>query len=116
MHPVINPIEANDASELSFTFPHKPIIQHKIPINPAVLKFGCFSIRNIRKQKVNIEVNFLVFLTKSQCAKRFDASKIKKGLINSEGCKLIIPSPNHLEEPLTVIPLILVSNIKKIKK
>ena len=49
MHPVINPNDANDISELSFMPPHKPIIQKRIPVNPAVLKFGCLRIKKISK-------------------------------------------------------------------
>ena len=116
MHAVMNPKEANELSELSFTPPHKAMIQNRIPVNPAVLKFGCLSINKINKPKVKIEIIFLSFLTKFQCAKRFDASRIKKGLINSDGWRRKFPITNHLDEPFTVIPIIFVSNIKKTKK
>ena len=116
MYPVKNPNEAKEPSELSFTPPHKPIIQKRIPVNPAVLKLGCLSINKINKPKLIIAINFLSFFTKFQWAKRLDASKIKKGLINSEGWRLKFPSTNHLEDPLTAIPLIFVSNIKNNKK
>ena len=118
MHPVINPIEANEQRELSFTPPHKPITQSRIPVNDAVLKLGCFSINNINKPKDIIEINFLSFFTRFQCAKRLEASRIRKGFINSDGCRRKLPSTSHLEDPLTVIPVILVSNIRnnKIKK
>ena len=65
-HPVINPIEANEQRELSFTHPHKPITQRRIPVNDAVLKLGCFSINKIKKPKDIIEINFLSFLIKYQ--------------------------------------------------
>ena len=117
-HPVMNPIEANEQRELSFTPPHKPITQRRIPVNDAVLKLGCLSINKINKPKDIIEINFLSFFTRFQCAKRLEASRIRKGLINSDGCRRKFPSTSHLEDPLTVIPLILVRNIKvnKIKK
>ena len=115
MHPVINPIEANEQRELSFTPPHKPITQKRIPVNDAVLKLGCFSIEKINKPKDVIEINFLSFFTRFQWAKRLEPSKIKKGLINSDGCRRKLPSTNHLEDPFTVIPVILVRKIKKNK-
>jgi len=34
-----------------------------------------------------IEINFLSFFTRFQCAKRLEASRIRKGLINSDGCR-----------------------------
>ena len=111
-HPVINPIEANEQRELSFTPPHKPITQRRIPVNDAVLKLGCFSINKINKPKDIIEINFLSFFTRFQCAKRLEASKIRKGLINSDGCRRKLPSTSHLEDPLTVIPAKLVRKIK----
>ena len=115
MHPVINPIEANEQRELSFTPPHKPITQRRIPVNVAVLKLGCLSINKINKPKVIIEINFLSFFTRFQCAKRLEASKIRKGLINSDGCRRKLPSTSHLEDPLTVIPVKLVRKIRKKK-
>jgi len=45
----MNPNEANEQRELSFTPPHKPITQRRIPVNDAVLKLGCFSINKINK-------------------------------------------------------------------
>jgi len=68
--------------------------------------------------KDNIVINFLSFFIRFQWAKRVDASKIKKGLINSDGCRRKLPITSHLEDPLTVIPVMLVSNIRnnKIKK
>ena len=115
MNPVINPNEANEQRELSFTPPQKPITQKRIPVNDAVLKLGCFSINKINNQKENIEMNFLSFLIKFQWAKRLEASRIIKGLINSDGCRRKFPSTNHREDPLTVIPVILVRNIRKNK-
>jgi len=115
IHPVMNPTEANEQRELSFTPPHNPITQRRIPVNDAVLKLGCFSINKINKPKDIIEMNFLSFFTRFQCAKRLEASKIRKGLINSDGCIRKLPSTSHLEDPLTVIPLKLVRKIKKIK-
>ena len=118
IHPVMSPIEANEQRELSFTPPHKPITQRRIPVNDAVLKLGCFIIIKINKPKDIIEFNFLSFFIRFQCAKRLEASKIRKGLINSDGCRRKYPTISHLEDPLTVIPVILVRNIrnKKIKK
>ena len=115
IHQVMNPIEANEERELSFTPPHKPITQRRIPVNDAVLKLGCFSINKINKPKDIIEINFLSFFTRFQCAKRLEASKIRKGLINSEGCRRKLPSTSHLEDPLTVIPVKFVRKIKKNK-
>ena len=115
MHPVMNPNEANEQRELSFTPPHKPITQKRIPVNDAVLKLGCFSINKINKPKENIEINFFSFFIKFQWAKRLEASRIRKGFINSEGCSRKNPTTNHLEEPFTVIPVILVRKIKKNK-
>jgi len=60
IHPVINPIEANEQREVSFTPPHKPITQRRSPVNDAVLKLGCFSINKINKTKDIIEINFLL--------------------------------------------------------
>ena len=116
MHPEINPNEANEPSEMIFTPPHNAIIHNKIPVNPAVLKLGCLRIKKINNTKLNIENNFLSFFTKRQCANKFDASRIKKGFINSDGCRRKLPRTNHLEDPLTVIPFMFVSNIRKIKK
>ena len=48
-------------------------------------------------------------------SERLEASKIRKGLINSDGCRRKLPSTSHLEDPLTVIPVILVRKIKKNK-
>ena len=115
IHPVMNPIEANEQRELSFTPPHKPITQRRIPVSDAVLKLGCFSINKIKKPKVIIEINFLSFFIRFQCEKRLEASKIRKGLINSDGCRRRLPSTNHLEDPLTVIPVRFVRRIKKNK-
>ena len=42
--------------------------------------------------------------------------QIMNGLINSDGWRRKLPSDNHLEDPLTVIPVMFVSNIKNIKK
>ena len=109
----MNPNEANEKRELSFTPPHRPITQKRIPVNEAVLKLGCFSIKKINKLKDNIEINFFSFFTRFQCAKRLDASRIRKGLINSDGCRRKLPSTSHLEDPLTVIPVKLVRKIKK---
>ena len=111
----MNPNEANEKRELSLTPPHKPITQKRIPVNEAVLKLGCLSISKINNPKENIEINFLSFLIRFQCANRFDASSIKKGFINSDGCRLKFPNTSHLEDPLTVIPTILVRKIKKNK-
>ena len=115
MHPVIKPNEANEIRELSFTPPHKAITQKRIPVNDAVLKLGCFSINKINNPKENIEINFLSFLIRFQWAKRFEASRIRKGLINSDGCRRKFPSTSHLEDPLTVIPVKLVRKIKNNK-
>ena len=115
IHPVMNPIEANEKRELSFTPPHKPITQRRIPVNDAVLKLGCLSINKINKPKDIIEINFLSFFTRFQCAKRLEASSIRKGLINSDGCRRNLPSTSYLEDPLTVIPATLVRKIKKNK-
>ena len=115
IHPVTNPIEANEPRELSFIPPHKPITQRRNPVNDAVLKLGCFSINKINKPKDIIEINFLSLFTRFQCAKRFEASRIRKGLINSDGCRRKLPSTNHLEDPLTVIPVKLVRKIRKNK-
>ena len=62
------------------------------------------------------EIIFLLFLTKFQCANKLAASKIEKGLINSDGWICRGPRINHLEEPLTVLPKNIVKIIKKIKK
>ena len=115
IHPVMNPIEANEQRELSFTPPHKPITPRRLPVHEAVLKLGCFSINKINKQKDIIEINFLSFFTRFQCAKRLEASRIRKGLINSDGCRRKLPSTSHLEDPLTVIPVKLVRKIRKNK-
>ena len=88
----MNPIEANEKRELRFTPPHKAITQRRIPVNEAVLKLGCFSINKINKPKDIIEINFLSFFTRFQCAKRLEASRIRKGLINSDGCRRKLPS------------------------
>ena len=58
INPVMNPNEANEQRELSFTPPHKPITQNRIPVKDAVLKLGCFSISRINKPKDIIEINF----------------------------------------------------------
>ena len=115
MHPVMNPNEANEQRELSFTPPQKPNTQKRIPVNDAVLKLGCFSINKINIPKENMEINFLLFLIRFQWAKRLEASRIRKGLINSDGCTRKFPSTSHREDPLTVIPAILVRNIRKNK-
>ena len=111
----MNPNEANEQRELSLTPPHKPITQKRIPVNDAVLKLGCLSINKINKPKEISEITFLSFLIRSQCAKRLEASRIRKGFINSDGCNRKFPSTNHLEDPFTVIPVILVRKIKKNK-
>ena len=111
----MNPNEANEQRELSFTPPHKPITQKRIPVNDAVLKLGCFSMNKINKTKEISEINFLLFFTRFQCAKRLEASSIKKGLMSSDGCRRKLPSNSHLEDPFTVIPVILVRKIKKNK-
>ena len=111
----MNPVKANEQRELSFTPPHKPITQRRIPVNDAVLKLGCFSMKKINKPKDIIEINFLSFFTWFQYANRLEASRIRKGLINSDGCRRKLPSTNHLEDPLTVIPVKLVRKIKKNK-
>ena len=115
IHPVMNPIDANEQREPSLTPPHKPITQRRIPVNDAVLKLGCFSINKINKPKDIIEINFLSFFIRFQCAKRLEASNIRKGLINSDGCRSKLPSTSHLEDPLTVIPEKLVRKIKNNK-
>ena len=115
INPVINPNEANEQRELSFTPPHNPMTQKRIPVNDAVLKLGCFSINKINKPKDIIEINFLSFFTRFQCAKRLEASRIRKGLINSDGWRRKLPSTSHLEDPFTVTPEILVRKIKKNK-
>ena len=46
---------------------------------------------------------------------RLEASRIRKGLINSDGCRRKLPSISHLEDPFTVIPVKLVRKIKKNK-
>ena len=109
----MKPNDAKEQREVSLTPPHKPITQKRTPVSEAVLKFGCLSIKNIKKQKVIIEINFFSMFMKFQCANRFDASKIKKGLIKSDGCRLKLPRTNHLEDPFTVIPVMLVRKIKK---
>ena len=48
-------------------------------------------------------------------SKKVEASRIKKGLINSDGCRRKFPRTNHLEDPFTVIPVIFVRKIKKNK-
>ena len=83
--PLKTPNEATDKSEMNLTPPHKPITQKRIPVKPAVLKLGCFIISKIKKPKVLNEIIFLLFLTKFQCANKLAASKIEKGLINSDG-------------------------------
>ena len=115
MNPVMKPNEANEQRELSFTPPHKPITQKRIPVNDAVLKLGCFSINKINKPKENIVINFFSFFIRFQWAKRLEASRIRKGFINSVGWRRKLPSISHLEEPFTVIPIMLVRKIKKIK-
>ena len=45
----MNPNEANEQRELSFTPPHKAITQKRIPVNDAVLKLGCLRIRKINR-------------------------------------------------------------------
>ena len=115
IHPVAITNEANEKRELSFTPPHKPITQKRIPVNDAVLKFGCLSINKINKLNENNVINFLSFFIRFQCEKRFEASRIKKGLINSDGCRRKLPRISHLEDPFTVIPVILVRNIKNNK-
>ena len=115
MHPVMNPNEANEQRDLSFTPPHKPITQNRIPVNDAVLRLGCLSINKINKPKEDIEINFLLFFIRFQWAKRLEASRIRKGFINSDGCRRKFQSTSHLEDPLTVIPAKLVRKIKKNK-
>ena len=66
IHPVINPNEANEQRDLSFTPPHKPITQKRIPVNDAVLKLGCFNINKINKPKDNIEINLFSFFIRFQ--------------------------------------------------
>ena len=58
IHPVMNPNEANEQRELSFTPPHKPITQKRIPVNDAVLKLGCLSINKINKPKRILKLIF----------------------------------------------------------
>ena len=111
----MNPNEANEQRELSLTPPQKPITQKRIPVNDAVLKLGCLSINKINSPNEIIEITFLSFLIRSQCAKRLEASRIRKGFINSDGCNRKFPITNHLEDPFTVIPVILVRKIKKNK-
>ena len=115
MHPVMNPNEANEQRELSFTPPQKPTTQKRIPVNDAVLKLGCFSINRINNPNEANVINFLSFFARFQWAKRLEASKIRKGLINSDGCRRKFPRTSHLEDPFTVIPAILVKKIKKNK-
>ena len=43
----------------------------------------------INKPKVPSVIIFLLFFTRCQCANKLAASKIEKGLINSEGLSLI---------------------------
>ena len=112
MNPVINPNEANEQRELSFTPPQKPITQKRIPVNDAVLKLGCFSINKINNPKENIEINFLSFFIRFQWAKRLEASRIRKGFINSDGWRRKFPITSHLEDPLTVIPVKFVRKIR----
>ena len=59
-------------------------------------------------------ITFFSFLIRSQCAKRLEASRIRKGFINSDGCNRKFPITNHLEDPFTVIPVILVRKINQI--
>ena len=113
--PVMNPSEAKEKRVLSLTPPHKPITQKRIPVNDAVLKFGCLSINKINKLNEIIEINFLSFLIRFQWAKRLEDSRIRKGFINSDGCNRKVPITSHLEDPFTVIPVILVRKIKKNK-
>ena len=113
MHPVMNPNEANEQRELSFTPPQKPITQKRIPVNDAVLKLGCFRIKKIKKLNEIIVINFLSIFIRFQWAKRLAASRIRKGLINSDGCRRKFPIASHLEDPFTVIPVILVRKTKK---
>ena len=115
MDPVMHPNEANEQRALSFTPPHKPITQKRIPVSDAVLKLGCLSINKINKPKDIIEINFLSFFIRFQWAKRLEASRIRKGLINSDGCRRKLPNTSHLEDPFTVIPVKLVRKIKKNK-
>ena len=72
-------------------------------------------MKKINNPKEVIETNFLSFFIRFQCAKRLEASRTRKGLINSDGCRRKLPSTNHLEDPFTVTPLILVRKIKKNK-
>jgi len=115
MDPVMNPNEANEQRELSFTPPHKPITQKRIPVSDAVLKLGCFNMKKINNPKEVIETIFLSFFIRFQWAKRLEASRTRKGLINSVGCRRKLPSTSHLEDPFTVTPLIIVRKIKKNK-
>ena len=59
MYPVKNPNEAKYPRELSFTPPHKPIIQKRIPVNPAVLKLGCFIINKINNPNIKKKVSLV---------------------------------------------------------
>ena len=116
IHPIKKPNEATELRVLRFTPPHKPIIQKRIPVNPAVLKLGCSIINRINNPNVVNEIIFFLFLTKFQCANKFAASKIAKGLINSDGCICKGPRINHLCEPLIVLPIKIVNIINPIKK
>ena len=62
----MNPNVANEQRELSFTPPHKPITQKRIPVNEAVLKLGCFRISKINNPNEIIVIIFFSFFIRFQ--------------------------------------------------
>ena len=83
----MNPNEANEQRELSFTPPHNAITQKRIPVNDAVLKLGCFSINRINKPNSSAKI-----------------AKIKSVYMNGRYCNFCIespkPWPNRPPEPI----------------
>ena len=95
--------------ELSIRFPNltppaNAIIHKVIPVNAAVLKFGCLRINKICIRKKQIIFTFNENLMYFQYAKKFAATRIENGFISSEGWICIDPRMSHLEDPLIVVP------------
>ena len=70
-----SPTPDNAAKErfLKLTPAESAIIQIRIPIRAAVLRFGCFRIKRINVPKMLNSKSFCPFFTRFHCAKRFAA-------------------------------------------
>ena len=85
--------------------PEANAISHiKIPISPAVLKFGCFRISSKRPPKLESQSNFWSPHNRFQLAKIFAAWRITNGLTNSDGCICNAPITSQRLAPLTLLP------------